>query len=130
MTLLTAWLALVLGAGPALAQDNRPIEALGTFDQIAVECGRDGSESDIDAYRLKLWRAYLGTDKIESDQDLKDMIVSLRRQIADDASDELRRQYKSARAAIPEAKSLSDADQAEFYKLCASPRIQGLPDRR
>jgi len=58
------------------------------------------------------------------------MIVSLRREIADDASDELRRQYKAARAAIPEAKSLGDASQQEFYKLCEAPRIQGLPDRR
>ncbi len=130
MARLTAWFVLTLGAGPTLAQENRQIEALGTFDQIALECAREGGESEIDTYRLRLWRAYLGADKTESDQDIKDMVVSLRKQIADDASDELRRQYKSARAAIPEAKRLGDAEQEEFYRLCESPRVQGLPDRR
>jgi hypothetical protein len=128
--LLAAALPLAMTALPARAQEDRRIEALGTFDQIAVECARDGGAFEIDAYRLKLWRAYLGTDKTASDRDIEAMIVSLRREIADDASDELRRQYKAARAAIPEARSLGDASQQEFYKLCEAPRIQGLPDRR
>lgn len=134
MPLRTVWLVLTLAAaGPTLAQENSRIAALGTFDQIALECAREGSEADVDAYRLKLWRAYLGTSDAaatESDRDIQDMIASLRIQIFGDASDVLRRQYKAARAAIPEVKNLGGAAQDEFYKLCESPRVNGLPDRK
>ncbi|HEY4972110.1 MAG TPA: hypothetical protein VII41_00800 [Steroidobacteraceae bacterium] len=128
MILRTAGLALALAAGPALGQENARIEALGTFDQIALECAHDGSESDVDTYRLKLWRSYLGNNA--SDQNIREMIRSLRAQIIDDVSDELRRQYKASRAAIPEVSSLDDAQQSEFHRLCESPKVNGLPERR
>jgi hypothetical protein len=130
MILRTVGLVLVLAVagGPALGQENARIEALGTFDQIALECAHDGSESDVDAYRLKLWRSYLGDTA--SDQDIREMIRSLRVQIVDDVTDELRRQYKASRAAIPEVSSLGDAQQNEFRTLCESPKVNGLPERR
>ena len=128
MKLRLVALFLCLAAGPALAQENSRIRALGTFDQIATECARDGSEQDVEVYRLKLWHSYLGAED-QGDRDVKDLMASLRQQIVDDVSDELRRQYKSARAAIPEAISLDDARRAEFYKLCESPHVSGLPGK-
>ena len=128
LALRAAWLALALAGAPALAQENSRIGALGTFDQIAVECAHDGSEADVDVFRMKLWRSYLGDATL--DQDIQETIRSLRAQIIDDVSDELRRQYKAARAAIPEVGSLSDAQRDEFYKLCQSPHVNGLPERK
>jgi len=55
------------------------------------------------------------------------MIARLRSEMVDDVSDELRRQYKSARAAIPDITGLSPEAQREFYELCESPRIRGAP---
>ena len=55
------------------------------------------------------------------------MIARLRSEMVDDVTDELRRQYKSARAAIPDISGLSAEQQREFYKLCESPKIRGLP---
>lgn len=113
------------------AQDVQPdaIQALGAFDQIAEECAREGSEAEVDAFRLKLWRAYLvgqgATDT--SSQTIRAIITKLRSQITDDVTDELRRRYKSARAVIPDINALSPQQQHEFYELCESPRIRGTP---
>jgi hypothetical protein len=134
MTLRIALIAAALAGGPALAQENTALtEALGTFDQIAVQCARGGSEADIDAYRLKLWRAYLAGangSKIESNRDIQDMIDALRKRMDDEASVGMRKQYWAARIAIPQARSLSDAQEQEFYRLCESPKVQGLPDKK
>jgi hypothetical protein len=54
-------------------------------------------------------------------------ITRLRSKITDDDTDELRRQYKNARAAIPGINDLSPQQQHEFYELCESPRIRGTP---
>ena len=128
--LFAALLVFGLAAMPALAQRDPRIEALGAFDQIAIECAHDGGESVIDGYRLKLWRAYLGPAESGSDRDVRDMIAGLRRDIFNDVADELLRQYKAAKAAIPQVGTLGDADQQTFYKLCESPTIHGLPDRK
>ena len=130
MKLLGAMLVCGLAATPAFAQRDPRIEALGAFDQIAIECAHDGGDAVIDGYRLKLWRAYLGAGEAGSDNDVRDMIAGLRRDIFNDVSDALLRQYKSARAAIPQARSLGDAEQLTFYKLCEAPTIRGLPDRQ
>jgi hypothetical protein len=130
MTLRITLLAAALAGAPAVAQDNSAMtEALGTFDQIAIQCARGGSEADVDGYRLKLWRSYLtasGTGKVESDRELHDRIDALRRRIDD--SEGMRKQYWAARVAIPQAKSLDEAQEQEFYKLCEAPKVQGLPD--
>lgn len=118
-----------MAASHALAQGDARVQALGAFDQIAIACARGGTEAVVDRYRLKLWHAYLGA-RADTDEDIEDMMVSLRKEILDDVTDDLRRQYKSARAAIPETRSLGGADQDEFYKLCESPTVRGLPDRR
>jgi hypothetical protein len=133
MTFRIACLGAALIGGSALAQPNDRIEALGTFDQIALECARGGSDADIDAFRIKLWRAYLtssGGDPGASDDDIKDTIDKLRQQLSGEDVPGLRRQYTAARAAIPQAKSLSEAQEKEFYKLCESPKVQGLPDQK
>jgi len=123
-------LATLLFAAPTFAQDSDRIEALGTFDQIAIECARGGSEADIDAFRLKLWHAYLGGDKGPSQQEIQDSIATLRQQLSNDNAEGLRKQYWAARVAIPQARSLSEAQEREFYKLCDAPKVQGLPDRK
>jgi hypothetical protein len=130
MLVRIACLAAVLLAAPTFAQDHDRIEALGTFDQIAIECARGGSDADIDAYRLKLWRAYLGGDKAPSQQEIQDSIATLRKQLSNDDAVALRKQYWAARVAIPQAKSLSEAQEREFYKLCEAPKVQGLPDQK
>jgi hypothetical protein len=133
MSLRTACLAATLIAAPALAQQDDRIDALGTFDQIAVECARGGSEAEIDTYRVKLWRAYLsssGSSAVGSDQDVRDTIATVRLQVSGEDAIGPRRQYTLARAAVPLAKSLSEAQEREFYKLCEAPKVQGLPDRR
>jgi hypothetical protein len=130
MTLRITLLAVALAAGPAVAQDDSAMtEALGTFDQIAIQCARGGSDADVDGYRLKLWHAYLTASdsaKVESDRQIQDRIDALRRRIED--SEAMRRQYWAARIAIPQAKSLDEAQEREFYKLCEAPKVQGLPD--
>jgi hypothetical protein len=125
-----ACLAAVFLAAPTFAQESDRIEALGTFDQIAIECARGGSEADVDAFRLKLWHSYLGGDKAPSPQEIKDTIATLRQQLSNDGAEGLRKQYWAARVAIPQAKSLSAAQEREFYKLCDAPKVQGLPDRK
>ena len=125
-----ACLAAVFLAAPTLAQQSDRIEALGTFDQIAIECARGGSEADIDAFRLKLWRAYLGGDNAPSQQEIQDSIATLRQQLTNDDAEGLRKQYWAARVAIPQAKSLRDEQEKEFYKLCDAPQVRGLPDRK
>ena len=131
MTLRITLLAVVLAAGPAVAQDDSAMtEALGTFDQIAIQCARGGSEADVDGYRLKLWHAYLTASdngKVGSDREIQDTIDTLRKRIRRD-SEGMRRQYWAARIAIPQAKSLDEAQEREFYKLCEAPKVQGLPD--
>ncbi|MBV9892401.1 MAG: hypothetical protein JO090_16135 [Rhizobacter sp.] len=127
------WIALsgfLLSAG---AQAQHPeqlaIRALGAFDQIATECSRGGTESQIESFRVKLWRAYLvgqGDDDTSSAR-IGEMIARLRSEMVDDVTDELRRQYKSARDAVPDISGLSAEQQREFYKLCESPTIRGLP---
>ena len=42
----------------------------------------------------------------------------------------MRKQYWAARVAIPQAKSLDDAQEREFYQLCESPKVRGLPDQK
>jgi hypothetical protein len=130
MTLRITLLAVALAAGPAVAQDDSAMtEALGTFDQIAIQWARGGSDADVDGYRLKLWHAYLTASdsaKVESDRQIQDRIDALRRRIED--SEVMRRQYWAARVAIPQAKSLDEAQEREFYKLCEAPKVQGLPD--
>ena len=130
MTFFAALLVLASASTPALAERDPRIEALGAFDQIAVECAHDGGDAVIDGYRIKLWRAYLGAGEAGSDGDVRDMIAGLRRDIFNDVTDALLRQYKAARAAIPQARSLGDAEQQTFYKLCEAPTIRGLPDRQ
>lgn len=125
-----ALVALLLSV-PAQAQssDREAIRALGAFDQIATQCARGGSDSEIDSYRLKLWHAYLvgeGASDTSSEY-ITERIARLRSAMENDVTDELRRQYKSARAAIPDVTGLSPEQQSEFYKLCESPRIRGLP---
>ena len=130
MLLRIACLAAVFLAAPSFAQESDRIEALGTFDQIAIECARGGSDADVDAFRLKLWHAYLGGDKAPSQQQIQDSIATLRQQMSNDNAAGLRKQYWAARVAIPQAKSLSEAQEREFYKLCDAPKVQGLPDRK
>lgn len=133
MKLRIACLGAALIAGPVLAQEGNRVEALGTFDQIAVECARGGSDADVDAYRIKLWRSYLaasGDGKVVSDDDIRDTIAAVRLQVSGEGAVGPRRQYTAARAAIPLAKSLSEAQEKEFYELCESPRIQGLPAQK
>ena len=121
----------LLSSVPAHAQnpEREAIRALGAFDQIATQCARGGTDSEIDSFRLKLWRAYLvgqgATDT--SSEHIGEVIARLRSEIVDDVTDELRRQYKSARAAIPDITGLSPEEQREFYALCESPRIRGAP---
>lgn len=130
MKLLAALLVSTFSVTPAFAQRDPRIEALGAFDQIAIECAHDGGDTVIDGYRLKLWRAYLGPGEGGSDREVRDMIEGLRREIFNDVADELRREYKAARAAIPAVRTLGDADQQAFYRLCEAPTIHGLPDRQ
>ena len=125
-----ALLGLLLSL-PAHAQhpEREAIRALGAFDQIATQCARGGTDGEIDSFRVKLWRAYLvgqGTSDTTSEH-IDEMIARLRSEMVDDVSDELRRQYKSARAAIPDITGLSPEAQREFYELCESPRIRGAP---
>jgi len=125
-----ALLGLLLSL-PAHAQhpEREAIRALGAFDQIATQCARGGTDGEIDSFRVKLWRAYLvgqGTSDTTSEH-IDKMIARLRSEMVDDVTDELRRQYKSARAAIPDITGLSPEAQREFYELCESPRIRGAP---
>ena len=125
-----ALLGLLLSL-PAHAQhpEREAIRALGAFDQIATQCARGGTDGEIDSFRVKLWRAYLvgqGTSDTTSEH-IDEMIARLRSEMVDDVTDELRRQYKSARAAIPDVTSLSPEGQREFYGLCEAPRIRGAP---
>jgi hypothetical protein len=125
-----AFAALVLGAtAHAQSTDHESMQALGGFDQIATQCARGGSESEIDVYRLKLWHAYLvGQGAADtSPQRIRELIAHLRAQINGDATDELRRQYRDARAAIPDVGSLSPEQQREFYQLCEAPHVRGAP---
>ena len=88
-----------------------------------------GSDSEIDSFRVKLWRAYLvGQGAADpSSAHIDETIAQLRSEMVNDATDELRRQYRSARAAIPDVTNLSPEELREFYGLCESPRIRGAP---
>jgi len=124
-------LVALLSSVAAHAQnpDREAIRALGAFDQIATQCARGGSDSEIDSFRVKLWRAYLvGQGAADpSSAHIDETIAQLRSEMVNDATDELRRQYRSARAAIPDVTNLSPEELREFYGLCESPRIRGAP---
>jgi hypothetical protein len=125
-----ALLGLLLSV-PAHAQDpdREAVRALGAFDQIATQCARGGADSEIDAFRMKLWRAYLvGQGAADtSAEHIDEMIARLRSEMVNDVTNDLRRQYKSARAAIPDMTRQSPEEQREFYELCEAPRIRGAP---
>ena len=128
---LCALLAGAAANAQGLASQDR-IRALGSFDEIAKQCAVDGTDADVDAYRLKLWHAYLVGEGVPdtSAQRIRDIVARLRAQVVDDVTDESRRQYKAARAAIPDVEALSATQQAEFHRLCESPRVQGTPGPR
>ena len=124
-------LVALLSSVTAHAQnpDRDAIRALGAFDQIATQCARGGSDSEIDSFRVKLWprvpRRPRSADP--SSAHIDETIAQLRSEMVNDATDELRRQYRSARAAIPDVTNLSPEELREFYGLCESPRIRGAP---